>query len=76
MPLYFQQEEKDWLGVTKYHQFSDYFNPSHPPSTAGATIQALQARSQKLLLGGSFGQNVDLFGKIVDLFSKNNGPFC
>ena len=30
----------------------------------------LQARSQKLLLGGSFGQNVDLFGKIVDLFYK------
>ena len=29
-----------------------------------------QARSQKLLLGGSFGQNVDLFGKIVDLFYK------
>ena len=26
----------------------------------------MQARSQKLLLGGSFGQNVDLFGKIVD----------
>ena len=30
----------------------------------------IQARSQKLLLGGSFGQNVDLFGKIVDLFYK------
>ena len=29
---------------------------------------ARQARSQKLLLGGSFGQNVDLFGKIVDVF--------
>ena len=29
-----------------------------------------QARSQKRLLGGSFGQNVDLFGKIVDLFYK------
>ena len=29
-----------------------------------------QASSQKILLGGSFGQNVDLFGKIVDLFSK------
>ena len=28
----------------------------------------IQARSQKVLLGGSFGQNVDLFGKIVDLF--------
>ena len=26
--------------------------------------------SPKLLLGGSFGQNVDLFGKIVDLFYK------
>ena len=26
--------------------------------------------SQKLLLGGSFGQNVDLFGKIVDLSYK------
>jgi len=25
---------------------------------------------QKLLLGGSFGQNVDLFGKIVDLLNK------
>ena len=31
---------------------------------------ASQARSQKLLLGGSFGQNVDLFDKIVDLFYK------
>ena len=30
-------------------------------------IRTKQARSQKLLLGGSFGQNVDLFGKIVDL---------
>ena len=37
-----------------------------------------QAHSQKLLLGGSFGQNVDLFYKTVDLlneiediFSKN-----
>ena len=29
-----------------------------------------QARSQKLMLGGSFGQNVDLFEKIVDLFTK------
>ena len=31
---------------------------------------ATQARSQKLLLGGSFGQNVDLFGKTVDLLYK------
>ena len=31
----------------------------------------MQAHSQKLLLGGSFGQNVDLFGKIVDLFYKS-----
>ena len=29
-----------------------------------------QARSQKLLLEGSFGQNVDLFDKIVDHFTK------
>ena len=36
---------------------------------------AMQARSQKLLLGGSFGQNVDLFGKIVDLFYKIVDPF-
>ena len=42
-----------------------------------------QACSQKLLLGGSFGQNVvDLFYEIVDLlnvkswlFKQNNGPF-
>ena len=33
-------------------------------------VGTLQAFSQKLLLGGSFGQNVDLFGKIVDLFYK------
>ena len=33
-------------------------------------IESIQARSQKLILGGSFGQNVDLFGKIVDLFYK------
>ena len=33
-------------------------------------INHAQARSQKLLLGGSFGQNVDLFGKIVDLLYK------
>ena len=30
----------------------------------------VQARGQKLLLGGSFEQNVDLFGKIVDFFTK------
>ena len=29
-----------------------------------------QTHSQKPLLGGSFGQNVDLFGKIVDLVYK------
>ena len=29
-----------------------------------------QARSKKLSLGGSFGQNVDLLGKLVDLFYK------
>ena len=29
-------------------------------------IVARQARSQKLLLGDSFGQNADLFGKMVD----------
>ena len=29
-----------------------------------------QSRSQKLLLGGYFGQNRELFGKIVDLFYK------
>ena len=32
--------------------------------------EVVQAHSQKCLLGGSFGQNVDLFGKIVDLFYK------
>ena len=35
----------------------------------------MQARRQKLLLGVSFGQNVDPFGKIVDLFSQKCGPF-
>ena len=34
-------------------------------------LYADQARSQKRLLGGSFGQNVDLFGRIVDLFNKS-----
>ena len=31
-----------------------------------------QARSQKLLLGGSFGQNMDLFGTFFtkDIFNK------
>ena len=42
---------------------SSHFHQSRSAATK-------QARSQKLLLGGSFGQNVDLFGKIVDLFYK------
>ena len=33
-------------------------------------MAVIQARSQEFLLGGSFGQNVDLFGKIVNLFYK------
>ena len=35
-----------------------------------ACIISKQACNQKLLLGGPFGQNVNLFGKIVDLFTK------